>query len=381
MADEERSSKKKHGLIRILISLAFLVSLSFISVALISGRGFNFGWLTNFFQTDTYYEITDELFFNVGRGKVFADLETSIAAAGSLGVQVLSYDGSENFRVPMTMSSPAIASQNRHAIAFDIGGTDALVFNDSGVVASIIADGPIVSGSINQNGWFTVDAQPGGGYRGNTVVYDNRGRPVYRVHMSTGYILSSVLSPDNSILAILNLTEYGNRITFYHGLDRPYDDGSFELSSGLILDIHFLSNNDLLAITTDSLILIDPQGASGWEIYRFSDMRIGGYEIGSNYIVLYLLDFGIGHRGKIIIIDHFGNLFGEIITDREVISMSLSEEHLSVMLSDGLILLDKSLNPLPLSADNPSAAGVSQIIALRDKITLVAGERFAIIVR
>ena len=381
MADEERSSKKRHGLIRILISLAFLGILTFISFTLISGRGFNFDRLTGFIFPAEQREAADELFFNIGRSRVFADLNGAIAAAGSLGVQVLDYAGSETLRESVPMNSPTIRFQNERAIAFDIGGTEARVFNRNEIIASITKNGSIVSASINHDGWFTVDLQPGGGYKGNTYVYNNDGRGVYRVFMSTGYILSSVLSYDSNSLAILNLTDYGSRVTFYHGFDKEEDDGHFELPGVLIIEIMFLESGDLLAVTTESLMLIDPHSLSGWEVYSFSGLRIGGYAVSNDYIALNLLDFGIGHRGKLIVIDLFGNLFGEVITTRELISMSFVSGYLTVMLSDGLIRLDRSLTPLPSYQNSPSAAGVSKILALDDGATLVAGDRFAIIVR
>ena len=380
MTDEERSSKKSFTIIRIVITLVFLAILAFIAFTFISGRGFNFDWFTNLLFPNEHREVADELFFNVGRGRVFADLETSVAAAGSLGVQVLTYGGTEIFRESFTMNSPAISYINGHAIVFDIGGKEVRVINDRGIIASITKNGQIVSASINQNGWFTVDSQEGEGYRGTTSVYDNEGRLVYRVNLSSGYILSSAISHDNNNLAVLNLTDYESKITFYNGLDKDYDDGSFKLSTGLILDIRFLESGDLLAVTTDALIFIDPLVGSGWEVFSIDSMRLGGYIIGSDFIVLHLLDFGIGHRGKLILIDHFGNLYGEILTDRELISMSLLKDSLAVMFSDGLILLDRSLNPLPLSYDSLSASGVSQILALEGGATLVAGDRFAIII-
>ena len=129
------------------------------------------------------------------------------------------------------------------------------------------------------------------------------------------------------------------------------------------------------------MVLIDPLNATGWEIFNFDGMSLGGYEIRDGYIVLHLLDFGIGHRGKLIILDTYGNLYGEIKIERELISMSLMEDKLFVMLSDGLIMFDKSLNLLPSPPDSPSAVGVSRILALSNNTTLIAGDRFAIVVK
>ena len=381
MTDEARSSTKRFRIISIVLTLSFLAILIFITITLLSGEGFNFDWLINIFTETQETELADEMFFNIGRARVFADLGNSIAAAGTLGIQVLDYAGSETLREPTTFGTPAINAQNGRAIAFDIGGMEARVFDKDSVLASVTKSGPIVSASINYNGWFTIDAQEGGGYRGITSVYDNNGNVVFRVSLSSGYILSSVLSDDNNTLAILNLTDYGSRVTVYHGLDKEKSDGEYNVLDSLILDIEFLDSGDLLAITAESIMLIDPINILGWEIFNLDAMRIGGYSISENFIALHLLDFGIGHRGKLIMLDTFGNLYGEVEIDRELISMSLMDDKLAVMLSDGLVLLDRSLNLLPLTDESPSASGVNQILSISNDSTMIAGDRFALIVK
>ena len=377
--ESKTPSANKFIIIRILISLTFLAISIYIAITLISGRGFNFDWFTDLLYPNERGVIVDEMNFNIGRSKVFADLNNAIAAAGSLGIQVINFEGSETLRESFSMNSPAISYSNGFAIAFDIGGTEARVFNSNEVFASISTNGPIVSASINPNRWFTINAQEGEGYRGTTTVYNDIGIPVYRVSLASGYILTSALSYDNNSLAILNLTEYGSRITFYHDLNKEHDDGALDFPDCLVLDISFLPNGDLLTITSESIIIIDPFVYSRWEIINFADLRIGGYAISDDYIALHLLDFGIGHKGKLIIIDHFGNLYGEIAIDRELISMSLTNDYLSVMLGDGLVLLDRSLTILPSIDESPSAAGVSQVLSLDIGATLIAGDRFAVI--
>ena len=380
MPEEERPAKSKFRIIRIVATLAIFALLIYIAFALISGRGLNLERISDFLFPAEQVEPVDELHFNIGRGRVFTALDSSIVAAGSLGIQVIDYGGTELLRESFPMGTPAVRSQNEYAIAFDIGGTEARVFNAAGIISSITKDGPIVSASINDSGWFTINSREGEGFRGNATVYNSLGNRVVRVSLSTGYILSSILSADNEILAVLNLTDYGSRITFYHGLNRPYPDGTFDLPDVLIIDIQFLASGDILAVTTDSLILVDPHEFSGWEIYNFSDMRLGGYAVSDNFIALHLLDFGIGHRGNLILIDHFGNPYGNLQTDRELISMSLFEDSLHAMLGDGLVVLDRGFNIRLPDEESPSAAGVSRIIALNNEATLVAGERFAIII-
>ena len=379
MTGEDQPKKKKRGLLRNAFSIAFFSLLAYIVISLISGNGLGFDWLPGLFSTGESVELSDEFHFNIGRSRVFADLDNALAASGSLGIQVLDYAGSETLRDSFQMNAPAISSDNGRAIAFDIGGTAARVFDANEIIASITTGGPIISASINRSGWFTISAQEGGGYRGIVSVYNSSGSMVYRVSLSSGYVLSAQLSPDNRSLAVLNLTDGGSRITFYHGLDKDYADAAFDLPGGLIVDAQYLSNGDMLAVTADSLITIDAGRGSGAEIFGFSGMRLGGYAISGDFIALHLLDFGIGHRGRLLTLDSFGNLFGEVMIERELISMSLRDGHISAMFSDGLFIYDRSLKEIPLSDESPSAAGVSRVLILNGGATLVAGDRFAVV--
>jgi hypothetical protein len=188
------------------------------------------------------------------------------------------------------------------------------------------------------------------------------------------------LSPDNRSLAILSLTDYGSSITFYHGLNKEEADSAFDLPGGLILDIRYLPNGDVLAISTDSLLVVDRNG-EGREIYGFSGGHLGGYVLDGSFISLHLLDYGIGHRGKLVTIGGNGTLLGEIITDREIVSMSYGGGYLAAFRSDSIVFFDATLEEFPASGEHLSVAGASRVLALGDGAALAAGDNSAIVFR
>jgi len=278
------------------------------------------------------------------------------------------------------VSNPAISAVNGRAIAFDIGGSAVRVFNETQVITSLEADGEIISASINRNGWFCVSTQEGGGLRGIATVYNDKGNAVYKVNLASGYVLSAVLSPDNKSLAVLNLTDAGSRVTFYHGLNKQDPDSSFSLTGGLILEIIYFSNGDLLAISADSLFVIDRRGSSSI-MYEYYDKRISAYAFDNDFIALHLLDYGIGYGGRLIILDDKRTTLSELPTEREIISMSLGGGCLAVLRNDGLMLYDMTLEKLTLSGENDSAAGASRVLALHSGAALAVGEYTAVVVR
>jgi len=339
----------------------------------------SFSWLTNIFTRSAPIEVAEELIFDVGRNRVFADLDGSIVAAGALGIQVLDYDGNEMLRDSFFMHRPALSANNSRAIAFDIGGTAVRVFDSGEIISSFEASNDIISASINRNGWFSINTQSGDGLSGLVRVYNNRGIALFEVDLGSGYAFASAISPDNRTLAVLNLTADGSRITQYHGMNRSYYDSVFLLSGGLILDIRFLPNGDLLAISTDSLMLIGGDG-TGRELYEYSDKRLGGFAFDGGTTVLHLLDYGVGHSGRLVKIDERGRVLNEHYTNREIFSMSYSGGYLAVLLSDGVVFLNRNFNEFREHGGRSQTAAINRVHSLGSGTAIATGEHVAMAV-
>jgi len=376
---EEKPKRKLRGFSGIAFSLVSLAILTFIAVSLITGRGPDLSWFADLFSPRAHVEPVQEFHFDVGNDRMFADLDSALAAAGTVGIQVFDIGGSETLRDSFRMSVPAISSSNGRAIAYDIGGTAVRVFGGTQLFASVEAAGTVVSASINRNGWFCVNTQESGSQRGVATVYNDSAGAVYRVNLASGYILSSVLSSDNKSLAVLNLTDSGSRITLYNGLNKPDPDSAFELTGGLILDMRYLSGGDLLVVSTDSLIMIDRNGTSR-TLFEYFDKRLGGYALDENVVFLHLLDFGVGYSGRLVTLDKAGNTLGEIVTDRELLSMSFGGGYLAVLQNDGVMFYNANLEDFPSSGEQIATAGASQVLALGNGSALVAGDHSAVVI-
>jgi hypothetical protein len=356
--------------------------LTFIAVTLITGGDLGIPRLAVFFSPRTSVQLADEYDFDIGRNRVFANMGGSIAAVGTLGLQVLDYGGRETLRDSFRMTQPAIVVSNGYCIAFDIGGTSVRVFNNSSLLTSIETNGTIVSASINQNSWFCVTTQEGGGTKGTVTVYNDSGAAVYEVSLGSGYVLSAVLSPDNRSLAVLNLTEYGSRINFYHGIvvDKDEPDGLFLFPDGLIIDISYISGSELLVISTNALLLVDTDGI-GKALQSYYDKRLGGYAYSDDVITIHLFDYSVGHRGNLINLLADGTILGEVRTDREIISMSSHDGSLIILRSDGLTFFNKALEESSASEESASTAGASRVLALAGGVALATSDNSAVVVR
>jgi hypothetical protein len=277
------------------------------------------------------------------------------------------------------MSCPAIKATGGRAIAFDIGGTAVSVFNGTQVIASIQTDTAVVSASINRNGWFCICTQGDGGFKGVTKVYNSKGKPVYGVSLASGYILSAVLSSDNSSLAVLNLADDCSRITFYNDLSLETADNVFDLPGILIVDIWYPPAGDLVAVSAESLITVSSNGKSS-ELYSFLGRRLGAYTLDNDFYAVYLFDYGLGYSGRLVTLDPKGQVLGEVPAAREIISMSSGDGNLAVLRNDGFSLYNAKLEERP-AAGLVSLSGANRILALKGGAALAAGEHLAVTIK
>ena len=322
----------------------------------------------------------NEFNFDVGRGRVLAHANGSIAAVGTLGIQVLDTGGRETLRDSFRMNRPAVSNTGDRFIVFDIGGTTVRVFESSQVSTFVETDGSVVSASINQNGWFCIVTQESGGFRGTITVYNNNGSRVYEDNLGRGYALSAELSPDNKTLAILNLIDTGSRVTFY-SIDTEDDpDHIFDLPGGLIIDIMYLPNGEVLTVSTDLLFIIDSSG-EGRSLYPFPEKRLGSYTNNGNFVALHLYDYGLGHRGRLVTLLTDGTVLGELEIERDVASLSSVGNSLVVLKYDGVSFYSDELEEFPVIADSFSAAGATQVLAVYEDTAIAASDNSAVVIR
>ena len=382
MSGGGRPKKNQKKTLSIVLVLALFILLAIIALTLIFGGESEFSGFRGLLSSDAPVVTATEFTFDVGRDRVFAHMNGSTVGVGSLGIQVFDGEGNETLREPFQMNEPAISQSGQRAIAFDIDGTALRVFNATEIITNIEANGAIVSASINQNGWFCVITHEGGGSRGTVRVYNNNGNEVYTVILGSGFALSAMLSNDNNSLAILNITSHGSRVAIYRGLDEPKaePDYAFDFIDGLIIDIFYLQNGNILALSMNSLILIDRDGF-GNEVYTFHGTRLGGYTFNENFVALHLYDYGLGYSGRLVTLRTDGTLLEETNINREIVSMCSNNNLLTTLQNDGLSFYTNALEPFILPRDVAVVTGANNILLLDENTALATNDHFAIVIR
>jgi len=383
MSGDDKPKRKLRKILKLAFLLVILFALTLVVLSLIPGKTPGQSLLSGMLFSRTPTISVGEFNFEVGRDRVFAHANGHVAALGTLGLQVQGPDGQETLRSLFRLTSPAITEKNGFFLAYDIGGNSIRVFNSTSVLSSVETEGVIVSASINKNGWFCIVTQEQGGFRGTVSVYNSNGSAVYVVQIGTGFALSAKLSDDNKNLAILSMTERGSQITFYAGIDSHKDepDDIYHFYSQIALDIEFISNTKLLAITTESIYAVDFSGGDTTQISDFSGKRLAGYTFSDKHIAFHLYDYSIGYNGRTILMDFEGTILGQRESFSEFISLSAFKNTVVLLQSDGLAFYNEKLEEHPSSENSSTTTTAGRVLALSDDLALAANDHFAIVIR
>jgi hypothetical protein len=321
-------------------------------------------------------ERAEEYICAQGYDSAFVDMDGVLVAAGTFGFMVMDVDGSQIARESFRMAEPMAVSSGKFAAVYDARGTDARLINRRGEVAAVESDAEIIAASVNKNGWLALCTMESEGYKGGVTVYDANGEPQYKWRSAQGYVLSSALADDDLHLAVLSIHGTGGTVTLLQ-LDSEDVQAEFDLEGGVILDIRYLGDGRVLAVTEDSLISIDGAGA-GSAICGFADKYLSGWAIGADGVAaLLLLDYGVGDSGALETYSASGEALGAIKTDRRCASLSVGGGRVAVLWRDSIGVYDESLK---LITEIWGASDFERVIARHDESALAIGRGVAKVV-
>lgn len=374
--EKKKRMKKKRRILKSVISVILLAVISVVAAVMITNNGkLSFDGFKRLFNIYGSFSKTAEFTYDSGFQNVYSDLNGGFAVASTVGLQVYDQSGNLSFSDIFEMSKPALCAGGDIAAVYDLGGASLKTFNINGVTKSISTNGKIISASLNKNGWLAVCTQESGGYKGMVTVYDKKGNGLFEWHSASGYILSATVSPDNGSLAVLTLNNEGSRIVFFT-LDSTYEKAACTLNGELVLEIRYISGENVLAVSKNGLRVVKPDG-SAQMIKDYHEKYLAGYSIESEDFTAFVLhDYMVGDQGSIITVDHNGAILGTLETGRRVLSVSAKGNYLAVLYSDGFVIYNRKLKECTHIDDT---AGAVQAIMRADGTSLLITAHSAII--
>ncbi|NLA86485.1 MAG: hypothetical protein GX847_04215 [Clostridiales bacterium] len=365
----KKKKNKKHRLLKAAVSVLILAAVSVVAAILITNNGkLTAGGLSRLFSGAGSGDEAAEFSFSTGFRSVFTEIDGGLAVCSGGGVHVYDIGAKLMFTDTFEMTNPTVCSTGKKAAVFDLGGKSLRVFDLYGVTKSMTAAQNIISASLNENGWMALCTQETGAYKGRVTVYNGDLNEAFYWSSAKGYILSATISPDNKSLAVLTLTEEGSRIVFL-SLDSADEKGACTMPGELILEIKYLSDNRVLAVGSDMLYVVTPDGEAD-ALFDYPDYYLNDYSVdGDGFVLLALNDYMVGDQGRIVTANLMGKALGVMETDKKIVSVSAKGDSLAVLYSDSLVIYDRNLKE---SARFDDTAGAEQVIVRPDgKVFLI----------
>lgn len=159
------------------------------------------------------------------------------------------------------MKEPVFEKSRSTVLVYDIAGSSALLYDESGIIAPYSFDGKIVRARMNQDGHFVMIVNEDGS-KAAVKLYDQFGNERYTWYSGTGYVVDATVNPDNNVMAVLtNDVSDGNvtsKVLFFR-MDTPEPVRGHVVGNRVGVSLSYRGNQSLV-LCANGLYLVNDQG-------------------------------------------------------------------------------------------------------------------------
>ena len=299
--------------------------------------------------------------FDASSSNRFAVLGDRLVVLSDTRLRVLNASGGEVWSTAVSMTAPALESGGGKAVAYDVGGTALYVVDQNGEVFSLTAteEEPLISASLNEEGWLAVTAKMKG-YKGCVRVYDSDMEEVFRFRSSRRFLTDAWVAGKGEALAAVTLgqengTFVSNVVLYRLTEEEPY--GNYDITDGLVADIGWVDGK-FAAVSDTSLTFADIKGElEGSFGYKGAHLR--EYDLhGDGFAAVRLNRYQSGSVGRLVTVGADGTELGSLEVSEEVQDISAAGRYLAVLYLDRLVIYNQALETYASLKGTESARGV-----------------------
>ena len=299
--------------------------------------------------------------FDASSSNRFAVLGDRLVVLSDTRLRVLNASGGEVWSTAVSMTAPALESGGGKAVAYDVGGPALYVVDQNGEVFSLTAteEEPLISASLNEEGWLAVTAKMKG-YKGCVRVYDSDMEEVFRFRSSRRFLTDAWVAGKGEALAAVTLgqengTFVSNVVLYRLTEEEPY--GNYDITDGLVADIGWVDGK-FAAVSDTSLTFADIKGElEGSFGYKGAHLR--EYDLhGDGFAAVLLNRYQSGSVGRLVTVGADGTELGSLEVSEEVQDISAAGRYLAVLYLDRLVIYNQALETYASLKGTESARGV-----------------------
>ncbi len=299
--------------------------------------------------------------FDTDRSNVYAELDDGLLIVSNTRALLLDETGEKVYDKAISMEHPAIATGSHIAVVYNIGGTEAMIFDRTGCRRDMskVAEGKILSISANSKNYLTFVTESSG-YKAAVNVYDDAGKTLFTFHSSEHFVINAFLGNDNHYLTVLMPDEEKGAFSTtaaVYALDATDAVASYSINGGLAMKTENIGNM-LVTIADNSLVFANSKGTVlGTYEYEYPYLR--GYSFGgSNFATLVLSRYRSGSMLQLITVNSYGKKMASIDLNREVLDVSAAGHYIAVLYSNSLVIYTSDLKEYAVLEDTDYARSV-----------------------
>lgn len=372
--EDRRPRKKRHRLRRFL--LFFLALIAVLAVVLVAAwrDGTGFDVLHRYFSYD---QEGDSFTYDASSSNRFALLGERLVVLSDTSLRLLDRSGEEVWSVQVKMSAPFLATGGGRVVAYDIGGTELYVLDETGLLMELTADEEhaFLAATLNQEGWLAVTAEKQG-YKGAVTVYNGELEEAFEFRSSDRFVTDGYVTDDCEQLAAVTLGQensvFVSNIVLY---DLHAEDpvGDYDVSDGLVLAIG--QQGDRLVTVSDTCLVLADQDGEELSRYDYSNSYLREYALeGDGFTALLLNRYKSGSVGRLVTVDDQGEEIASLEVRDEILSISAAGRYLGVLYLDRLVIYNEDLQ------EYAALNGISyarSVLMRQDGTALLAGSQEA----
>ena len=299
--------------------------------------------------------------YDADRTNVYALLGNRLVVASTTKLSVIANDGTQVYSQSVRMTNPAIAVGGHVAIIYDVGGKNAFLVGEKGLLRdySEACDEGILAASLNASDYLTLTTERSG-YKSVVSVYNPTGTALFAFHSSDSYVLDACVLRDCKHLASATAGEtdgvFSSTLDIY-SLSNGTLESSNVLTGSLVLSLSNIGNR-LAALGDDRLTIFGGDGSlAGSYRYEYPYLRTFS-TLGANYDALLFSRYKSGSTFRLVTVSPDGETLGTADINREVLGVSAAGKYIAVLCSGSLTIYTSNLSEYAVLEDTNYAKNV-----------------------
>jgi len=377
--DNDREERPKKSSVFRRILTFFLILVIVLAVVLVAAYrdGTGFDVLRRYLNYGTGETVggSSVYEYDASSGNRYAVLDDRLVVLSETKLSILDpYEG-EVWSVVVHMSEPALRFCGDRAVAYDVGGTELYVLDLYGELLHISANEkePLISASLNEDGWLAVTAEKAN-YKGCVTVYDQDLERVFEFNSSSRFVTDAYVTNDAHTLAAVTLGQedgvFVSNIVLYD-LHETEPVADYDIRDGLAAAVGEQAGQ--LVTVSDSCLTFAGMDGKITATYMYEDDYLRGYALGGDgFAALLLNQYQSGSVGKLVTVGTDGVELAALDVRQEVLDISAAGRYLAVLYADKLVIYNPELQVYASLTGTDFASGV--LMRMDGSAVLLASE-------